>query len=461
MEATPVGLISQAVAGRLLSGNPEALATGVSTDSRKVKAGDLFFALRGRRFDGHDFVGEALTRGAVGAVVSRLPANLPDLGDRCLILVEDTLRALQEWARYYRSRFKLVVVGITGSTGKTTTKDLTARVLGCRWPTLASPESFNNEIGLPLTLLQLRSHHQALVVEMGMRGRGQIAFLCSLARPNCGVITNIGPAHLELLGSLENIAAAKGELLESLPSDGLAVLNFDDPYCRRLGESAQCLVRYFGFGEGADVRADGLYPTAHGYQFNAWFEGKAVPVSLPLWGRHNVLNALAAMTLGFYLGIEPALLAEALREARHGGMRLEAVPGIRGTLLINDAYNANPVSVKAALEVLAERRARRAVAVLGDMLELGEFSRRAHYEVGQAAARLGIDTLVAIGRHAADVAGGALEAGMAQEKVRCCATKEEAEALLRQILQEGDLVLVKASRAMGLETLVEALRVEA
>lgn len=458
METTRVGTIRQAIAGRLVRGRDDLWVSGVSTDSRTVKEGELFFALRGERFDGHDFVQAALLRGAVGAVVSRLPAGLSCSRDYCLILVDDPLAALQRWAKVYRSRFQVVAVGITGSTGKTTTKELVARVLSCRWPTLATRGNFNNEIGLPLTLLELGPEHGALVVEMGMRGPGEIAFLCSLAQPNSGVITNIGLAHVERLGSQENIAAAKGELLESLAPGSLAVLNYDDPFCRRLGKASHCRVRYYGFGDGADVRAQDLTATPQGYTFTALFEGRRVKVFLPLWGRHNVANALAALALGFYHGLEPEAMASALGAVSSPAMRLEPAAGIRGSLLLNDAYNANPTSTKAALAVLAERRGRRAVAVLGDMLELGEYSTAAHREVGAVAADLKIDLLLTVGELAREVAAGALAAGMAADRVHSFATKEEALHFLEKNLQEGDLVLIKASRALHLETLVEALR---
>jgi UDP-N-acetylmuramoyl-tripeptide--D-alanyl-D-alanine ligase len=430
---------------------------GVSADSRTIRRGEVFFALRGPRFDGHDFLADALRRGAAGAVVSRLPAELPP-GDYSLLLVADTLAALQQWAGFYRSQFSVVAVGVTGSTGKTTTKDLVARVLATRWPTAATRGNFNNEIGLPLTLLELGPEHGALVVEMGMRGRGEIAFLCSLARPRVGVITNIGPAHIERLGSMENIAAAKAELLECLGSQGLAVLNYDDPYCRRLGERCVCRVCYYGYGRGAEVRAEGVEVTPDGYRFSALLGDRTQPVHLPLWGRHNVPNALAALAVGYCLGLEPQLMARALAEVRISGMRLEPVRGAGGWLILNDAYNANPVSVRGALEVLAERRTGRAVAVLGDMLELGDLAPAAHREVGEIAARLGIDLVVTVGAAAREIAAGALAGGLKENRVHSFLTAEEALEFLRWNLKEGDLVLVKASRSLGLESLVRALQ---
>lgn len=460
MQATTVENIRRAIGGALVCGHGDLRVAGVSTDSRSIKPGELFFALRGERFDGHDFVGAALARGAVGAVVARVPANVAGAREFCLISVPDPLSALQQWAKTYRAQFDLVAVGVTGSTGKTTTKEMVARVLGLRWQTLATPGNFNNEIGLPLTLCQLGPEHGALVVEMGMRGRGEIAFLCSLAQPNSGVITNVGPAHLERLGSLENIAAAKGELLASLAPGSLAVLNYDDPYCRRLGEKSHCTVRYYGFDPGAQVRAREVRPTPQGYACTVLFEGEPVALHLPLWGRHNVANALAALTLGFYLGLAPQAMVQTLAEMRAGGMRLEAIPGPRGSLVLNDAYNANPASTKAALTVLAERRPERAVAVLGDMLELGTYAGPAHREVGEMAAALKIDLLVTIGSLAAEAARAAVAAGMPAHRVHVFATKEEALPFLRENLRAGDLVLVKASRALALEHLVAALQGE-
>ncbi|MGB9885536.1 MAG: UDP-N-acetylmuramoyl-tripeptide--D-alanyl-D-alanine ligase [Moorellales bacterium] len=460
MQPVAIADLRRVIGAHLIVGSEERPVLGIATDSRNLRPGELFFALPGRRFDGHDFVAEALQRGAAGAVVSRLTSGALPPGDYCLLLVEDTLAALQQWARAYRLRFPVLTVGITGSTGKTTTKDLVAQVLSTRWPTVATRGNFNNEIGLPLTLLELGPEHGALVVEMGMRGPGEIAFLCSLAVPQYGIITNIGPAHIERLGSLENIAAAKGELLAGLGNEGLAVLNYDDLYCRSLGERYPCRVCYFGLGEGAEVRAEQIEVTPQGYRFQVRMAGRTQPVSLPLWGRHNVLNALAALALGQAVGLEPEVMAEALSRARISGMRLEPVPGWGGSLILNDAYNANPASVRSALEVLAERRRGRAIAVLGDMLELGDYGPVAHREVGRTCARLGIDLLVTVGEAAREIAAGALAGGMAPERVHLFASPEPAADFLRSHLREGDLVLVKASRALGLESLVRALQTE-
>lgn len=456
MRATPLSQIARAVDGLIVSGDAETNCIGVATDSRSVKTGELFFALKGANFDGHDYIEAAAAQGASGAVVSR-PVQIKNRPGFCQIVVADPLAGLQRWAAAYRSAFNLPVVGITGSTGKTSTKDLTAQVLSGSWPVLATPGNRNNELGLPLTLLELNDHHGAAVLEMGMRGRGEIALLCSIARPSCGVITNIGRTHIERLGTVENIAAAKGELLESLKPGQLALLNRDDPYCLALGETARCRVRYFGLSDEAHVTARDLEAIPEGYRFEALLEGKKFSAVVPLWGVHNVVNSLAALAVGFYLGLDPAGMIEALSQAKLSGMRLEPVAGIGGSLLLNDAYNASPASTRAALAALVERRRGRVVAVLGDMLELGEYAASAHHAIGRDAAALGISLLIAVGPLSAQTAAGALEGGMESKNVYWFSTKEEALPFLCGNLQEGDLVLIKASRGMHLETLVASL----
>ncbi|KKM12276.1 hypothetical protein SY88_03690 [Clostridiales bacterium PH28_bin88] len=451
--------VAGVVRARLLRGKPDNWITGVNTDSRGILPGELFFALRGERFDGHRFVAAALTRGAAGAVVSQ-PVELPVEGmtDQAILLVPDTLQALQRLARDWRDRFPLPVVGITGSNGKTTTKDMTAAVLDSRWPTLKNTGNYNNEIGLPLTLLQLSEVHRAVVVEMGMRGLGQIHDLCRVARPTVGVITNIGLTHLELLGSPENIARAKGELLEEIPPDGFALINGDDLRCRDVSSLCRGKVYFFGLDAASQVRATEIRPRGfQGTDFTVQVDGLKTQAFIPILGEHNVRNALAAIGVGYYLGLDLEEVTAGLARVKLSGMRLEVRQGAKGITVINDAYNANPASMKASLRVLSQMRKQRAIAVLGDMYELGTAEASGHREVGFAVADLGIDMLVAVGPLSREMAAAAKEAGMSSRRVEHFNTKDEAVVFLREVLRDSDTVLVKASRGMKMELIVEQI----
>ncbi len=450
-----IGEVCAATGGRLLQGDDNIRVGGVSIDSRSLQAGDLFFALPGAKTDGHAFVKQAMAGGAAGVVVSRPPVEaLPG----AVVQVQDPLVALQELAGWKRRQFKGTVIGITGSNGKTTTKDMVAAVISTKEMVHRSVGNYNNEIGLPLTILSMPDNCTALVLEMGMRGMGQIARLCEIAQPVVGVLTNIGTSHLELLGSVENIASAKGELLEAIPTGGVAVVNGDDPRCREQAVRCRGKVWYFGLRGEADIRALNLQPQGQrGIHFTAVVHGMAFPVQLPVPGVHNVLNALAALGVGFVLGCDMGRAAAALTGVRLSPMRLEHRPGRRGCLIINDAYNASPSSMKASLEVLANFTGRRRVAVLGDMLELGEMEVAGHREVGAAATGAGVDLLFAVGRRAVEIGRGAQAAGMPAENIFYTCSAEETIAGLERVLQPGDVVLIKASRGMQLERIADAL----
>jgi UDP-N-acetylmuramoyl-tripeptide--D-alanyl-D-alanine ligase len=455
MEPLTLEEIVKAVRGRLVHGGRKERITGVSIDSRKVRPGDLFFAFPGARYDGHDFVGQALEAGAAAAVVTR---PVKDAKEKPLILVSDPLDALQGLARYYRRLFNIPVVGVTGSTGKTTTKDIIAGVLGKRWRVLKNEGNYNNEIGLPLTLLRMERSHQVAVLEMAMRGRGEIAALCEIGRPQVGVITNIGKTHLELLGSQEAIAKAKGELLEALPSDGCAVLNAEDPWQLRLASRVRRKVIFYGMDENCAVRASDItLQELEGVKFLLRTPSGEVPCFLPIPGRHNVYNALAAAAVGHYFGLTPEEIASGLGSPSRTGMRLEVMDGVNGIKIIDDSYNASPASVRAALELLAAVSGRRKIAVLGDMYELGAESLSGHREVGEKAALLHVDCLCAVGELARETAAGAAQAGLPPERIHVFQKKEEAAAFLQSFLSEGDIVLIKGSRGMRMEEITEFL----
>lgn len=454
MRSCTLGEIAAAVGGLVKQGDPERVIARVATDTRTLCPGDLFFALRGGRFDGHDFAGRAAETGAAGVVVSRevrLPSSV------AVIAVGDTLAALQALAAWNRSSLDIPVVAVTGSTGKTTTKDLIAAVLGRRWPVAATRGNYNNEIGVPVTLLDLDEKTRAAVIEMGMRGPGEIDFLSRLVRPSAAVITNIGEAHIERLGSVENIARAKGEVLEHLPPEGFALLHAESPHLREQAGRTRARVLYFGEDPGAHYSLAAYRPEAGGCVFEASCRGGRYTFRLGLAGKHQALNALAAVGVGMELGLEPAEIAAGLAEARLSPMR-QAVIRAGELTVINDAYNANPASMKAALGLLGEMAGGRPrVAVLGDMLELGPRAAGGHREVGAACAALGLDLLVTVGERARLIAAGAVEAGMDPARIIRCTANPEAAAVLRERLSGREIILVKGSRGMRMEEIVAAL----
>ncbi len=419
-------------------------------DSRQAGRGDLFVALPGARRDGHEFVPEALARGARGLLVREAPDAPPGVA---VFVASDTLAALQRLAAGRRDRRRAKVIGITGSVGKTTTKEITAAVLGARYPVLKNEANYNTEIGLPLTLLELTHRHRRAVLEMAMRGPGQIRELCQIARPEVGVITNVGPSHLEQLGSLEAIAAAKAELLEHLPPHGFAVLNGDDPLVRSLASRTRARPVFFGTSPDADARASDVESRGlAGVSFRLHWRGESATVETLLPGRHLVSDALAAAAVALVDGFSLAETASALAGARVAP-RLRVRSGRGGCTLLDDTYNASPASMAAALDLLAELPGRR-VAVLGDMRELGAAEREAHLEVGRRAAEVA-DVIHGVGDLGVLIAEGALEAGHAATHA-WPDTTAATEAIAAD-LRPDDVVLVKASRALALETLVEAL----
>jgi len=375
-----------------------------------------------------------------------------------MIRVSDPLQALQALARGYRSLFDIPVVAVTGSTGKTTTKDLIAGVLGRKMAVIKTVGNYNNELGLPLTLLNLDDRHQAAVLEMAMRGPGQIAELCEISHPQVGVITNIGKTHLELLGSQEAIAEAKGELLTALPTDGCAVLNADDPWQVKLASRVKGEVIYYGIDNKCQVRATDIRLRGlEGVDFKLHIPSGEADCFLPLPGAHNVANALAAAAVGYRFSLTADEISAGLASVSLTGMRLEVKRGIRDTKIIDDSYNASPASTTAALELLAAVDGNRRIAVLGDMYELGKETISGHREVGEKAALLSIDCLCTVGELAREIAVGAELAGLPKKRIHIFQEKAEAVAFLKSYLQKGDLVLIKGSRGMRMEEITAAL----
>jgi UDP-N-acetylmuramoyl-tripeptide--D-alanyl-D-alanine ligase len=424
----------------------------VVTDSKQVRPGDLFVALKGERHDGHEFLSDALSLGARGLVVETAPAKRPE--GVAIYVVSDTLQALQEMAAGQRRRFDIRVIGVTGSVGKTTTKEIVASVLSHRFRVLKNEANYNNEIGLPLTLLKLTRRHERAVLEMGMYALGEIRRLCEIARPRAGVLTNVGPTHLERLGSIDAIAAAKTELVEALPAGGYAVLNGDDPLVRAMAEKTRARVVLYGASEGCDVRGTGLESKGlRGFSFDIARGRKKARVETRLPGRHLLHNFLAAAAVGLMEGMALEEVAEALSRAR-APLRLRVYKGRNGSTILDDTYNASPVSMLAALALLADVPGRR-IAILGDMKELGAQEEEGHRVVGREAAHAA-DEVHTVGELGRMIAEEARRAG--HPAVRTWASKEEAARSVAAGLGKGDVVLLKASRSLELETVLPELK---
>lgn len=443
----------------------------VVIDSRQAVQDSLFVAFVGENVDGHDFVEDAFRRGAAAALVERPAAGLYQSvnlrewqggelpATPICLLVENTLTALQQLATYWRQRHNPTVIGITGSVGKSSTKELTAAVLSQRYRTLKSEGNYNNEIGLPLTLLQLQPEHACAVLEMGMYAQGEIAALCRLAAPQIGVVTNVGPVHLQRLGSLEAIVAAKQELVEALPASGVAILNRDEPLVMGMAAHTAARVLTYGVGNDAPAQADfwadeidsmGL----DGIRFRLHHEGAMLHLHIPLLGRHSVHTALRAAAVGRVCGLRWEEIVTGLQDQR-AQLRLVAVDGPGGSLLIDDTYNSSPESAIAALNLLADLDGRR-IAVMGDMLELGAAAEQAHRLVGRRAMDVA-DILITVGPLGRIMGEEALAQGMSPTRLHMVADAAAAAALLQSLIEPYDVTLVKGSRGVRLDQLVTAL----
>ncbi len=457
MDPRTIKFIVEACGGELVAGQPATLVKGVCTDSRQARPGDVFFALKGDRFDGHDFVHEAVSRGAVAAVVNR-DCALRDLPRAGLIVVEDTRVALGRLAQSYRAAFDLPVVAVCGSNGKTTVKDIIATVLRQRFGIHCSPASYNNNIGVPLTLLGLSSSHQVLVAEAGTNHPGELAPLVRMIRPRIGVLTNIGREHMEFFGDLSGVAEEEGWLAELLPADGLLVINGDSEWAGYIVGRTRARVVRVGFGDQNEWRATDVHLDERGVSFYVVgpkqdFCGQ---YRVNLLGRHQAVNALFAIVVGEELGLGRAAVQRGLAECQAAQMRLQ-LSEVNGVWVLDDSYNANADSMAVALRTLAELPCKgRRIAVLGDMAEQGQYSEAAHREVGQLAAELGIGQLFAIGKMASVTANAARAAGLT--RVMEFGELEPAARAVRRFVKPGDLVLLKASRAAKFERLAEALR---
>ncbi len=456
MEAITLGQLLEAVGGELLGefADRDAPIDRVDTDSRSMHPGALFIPLTGDRFDGHAYINAALEGGAGGCLTARTRDSY--LPGKFYVKVEDTQQALRDLAAWYKNRFSIPFVAVTGSVGKTTAKDMLAAVLGVKYKVLKTEGNFNNNVGLPLTLLRLDSSVQIAVLEMGMDGLGQIDYLADIVKPDVGVITNVGDAHIERLGSRENILKAKCELLPHVKSGGMVVLNGDDALLSGLRGNTPVPAVFCGRGEGCEYRAQ---PTG-GDGVSHIHCRLTTPkmdreVKIPALGDHMIYPALIAAAVGERFGLTPDEVEEGLGQFVPTRMRMNVLRRGEGITILDDTYNANPQSMRAAISVLADSKGGRKTAILGDMLELGPFAPALHSGVGEYLGAVGIDCLVAVGRLAEHIAQGARDAGV--PTVFHCRTREEAKAVLPQVVGPDCTVLLKGSRGMKLEELTAKL----
>jgi len=448
--------------GNLIQGRGNTFFRGVSTDSRTVAEGDLFIALKGPRFDGHHYALEALAKKAGGVLIEE-----DKVGDirwnghrsKAVITVKDTLSALGDIARDRRRKQGIPVVALTGSNGKTTTKEMIAACLETSFPVLKTKGNLNNLVGVPLTLLTLTEKERVVVLEMGMNVPGEIRRLTEIAEPDVGLITNIQKVHLEGLGSLERLKEEKGELFRRMRRDGTILVNQDDPGVMELASHYPGQKITFGTEHPAEVMGKEVRLGGEGRtSFTLILEGEAMAIHLPLLGRHFVPDALAAVAIACLFGVEMQQIKEALENFKPFPMRMEVVRLKGGKTLINDAYNASPYSTELALETLVEAKGKgRAIAVLGDMLELGSFAKEAHEQIGKKVSDLSIDFLFALGEEASTVVRSAIRHGFPMKRARIVESHSEAISLLREMVEDGDWILVKGSRRMAMEKIVEGL----
>ena len=452
--------------------NATAVITEAAIDSRQVIPGSLFVAIPGENVDGHNFIADAFKRGASFALIQQdVPASFPTLDlrgglseesplqfDSVLCLrVDNTVSALQQIARFWRRKLDLRVVGITGSVGKSTTKEMIGEVLGTRYRTLKNLGNLNNEIGLPLTILKLGAGYERAVLEMGFYVPGEIQFLCDIAQPHIGVVTNVGTVHAERAGSQEAIAKGKSELIQALPADGVAILNFDDPWVRRMEEKSKARVFFYGLSPEADLWADEIEGLGlDGIRFRLHYKGETLHSRIPMIGRHSVHTALRAASVGLNDGLNWQEIFEGLSHG-HAQLRLVAVRSSSGALILDDTYNASPESMLAALNLLDEMEGRK-IAVLGDMLELGPYEKQGHEMVGMRSAQV-VTTLLTLGARAHMIAAAARRAGMKPSQIFEFERSELIVDWLNKNLTSNDAVLVKGSHGLRMDRITAALEV--
>jgi UDP-N-acetylmuramoyl-tripeptide--D-alanyl-D-alanine ligase len=454
--------IVQATRGELIIGDPETLIYGITIDSRKVKSGELFIPLVGERFDGHSFIKDVLYQGVGGVLCNKLEYEAEEVGENQFVIrVDDTLEAMQALAKYHLNKLDIPVIGVTGSTGKTSTKDMIYAVLSQKYHVLKNQGNFNNHIGLPLTIFELEKDHEIAVLEMGMSGLGEISLLAELVRPNIAAITNIGLSHIEHLGSQENIMKAKMEITNYFHKGSRLILNGDDPHLGTLRHKEFHFdVIYIGVHGRYNYIAENIQDLGEfGSQFDLSIGSQKYTFRLMVPGKHNVYNALIAISIGVEMNVDMSMIQEALEGFGGSKMRLNIFSTSEGIKIINDAYNASPDSMMSAISVLDKLIGNRKIACLGDMLEMGEYTERGHYQVG-AEMMNGhkIDILITVGNSAKYIAAGAKEHGFNQGSIFICQDNHEAIEMLKGILKWGDAILIKGSRGMKMEEIVEYIQ---
>ncbi len=430
--------------------------TGIATDSRKLKKGDMFVAIKGERFDGHEYAEDAIKDGA--AIVlseEKLKIDIP------YILVKDTIKALHKLAKYYKNKFQIPFIAITGSSGKTTTKDMVASVLSEKYKVLKTKGNFNNAIGLPLTLFDLEHSHEICVLEMGMNSLGEIEMLAEIAMPETGIITNVGTAHIEKLKSRENILKAKLEMFTCFNESNTAVINGDNDLLQQISDKPYKILRY-GLNDGNDCKAVNIVEKGEeGIDFEVIYQNQKERYHVPIPGMHNVYNALSAICIGRLYGLSSSQIYDGLINFKPSKMRMEIFLGKQNIKVINDVYNANPDSVMAAIGALASMKVPgRKICILGDMLELGDYSKEGHEKVGIFAAENKMDLVVAVGQMSTAIVNGAGMSKGGRIKLYSFSTNQEVIDNMKSIIRSNDTILIKGSRGMHMENIVESLREE-
>ncbi len=441
------------VTGAESNSDAEIFFDGVSIDSRKMKEGLLFVALKGENCNGESFAIDAVKKGAAAVLVSKTAKRIPE---SVVLKVDDTLEAYRQIAGSWRNRFNIPVIAVTGSNGKTTTKDLTAAALSGLGHVQKTSGNFNNEIGVPMTLLELNDKHNAAVVEIGMRGLGQIESLAEVVRPTIGIVTNVSEAHIELLGSLENIAKAKGELVTAIPAGGTIILNADNRYTAAMknfaGEGVNVIT--YSLEQPADVTARDVLIGSVSTEFTLTYRGQDFDFEIPMLGRHNVSNALGAIAVGLLLGLSVEEIQRGISTLTTTKMRFEVIRR-DGLTIVNDAYNASPASMRVAIKTASGIYSGRLIAVLGDMLELGDISEAVHREIGAELVENKFDTLITLGELGKFIAAGARDAGL--QNVYTFDTHEDVAKKIIEIVREGDTILFKASHVMHMDKIIELI----
>lgn len=445
----------EAVDGKLLCGSAEQTFVGITTDSRKVVQDNLFIPLVGEKYDGHDYIEQCINSGATVCLTEK---QIPQINSCAAVLVKDTAKALRDIATWHRNKYNIPVVGITGSVGKTSTKDMIACVLAKQYEVLKTQGNFNNEIGLPLTILNLNDSHEIAVIEMGMSGFGEISRLTAIAQPRIAVITNIGVSHIEKLGSQQGILKAKLEILEGLQPGGLVVLNGDDPLLRGLNGKVGFKTVYYGMNPELDYAAQDYMSLGEaGTQFNIKLGEKTYKVAIPVPGVHNVYNALAAIAVGIEMNIPMNVIINGIAKYSPGNMRQNIITH-NGIKIINDAYNASPQSMQAAINVLEELCTKtRGIAILGDMLEMGDMAKELHYSVGSFIKDKKIDYLITVGKEAKNIMQAVIDSDNKTIKLQHFESNNDALDYILSIIERGDFILIKGSRGMKMELIADGI----